>query len=295
MLGVAGFVVVYFAILPRLGQPGEPRDFASIAGDAERGKYLIAAAGCIACHTDFKKKGRFLAGGPALKTPFGTFYAPNITPHKQHGIGGWTLQQFSRALTAGISPKGEHYFPSFPYTSYTGMTSQDIADLKSYLDTVEPVAKQSRAHEVSWPFSDRRFVGGWKQIYFTRAAFEARTDRSAGWNRGAYLVNVLGHCGECHTQRDLLGGHIGDRHAGNSRGPNGSKVPRIKDLRTNSGEHWKKDELTMALQVGMKPSGDFMGDAMAEVVELSTSNLKTADRVAMAEYLISLARIMHQR
>lgn len=288
LLGMVGFAVVYFAVLPRLGLPGEPRDFSGISGNAERGKYLLAAAGCIACHTDFKKKGKFLAGGPALETPFGTFYAPNITPDETHGIGGWSLQQFGRALTVGLSPEGAHYFPSFPYTSYSGMTARDITDLKSYLDTVEPVAERSRAHEISWPFSDRRFVGGWKQVYFSETPFEERSDKPPAWNRGSYLVNVLGHCGECHTQRDVLGGHIGDKHAGNSRGPNGSNVPKIKNLRTDDGEHWKLDQLTMALQLGMKPNGDFLGDTMAEVVEHSTAKLTDQDRAAMATYLLSL-------
>lgn len=288
VLGMLGFAAVYFLALPQLGQPGKLRDFTGITGDASRGEYLIAAAGCIACHTDIKKKGKFLAGGAALKTPFGTFYAPNITPDKNHGIGGWTLAQFALALTAGISPKGEHYFPSFPYTSYTGMTAQDIADLKSYLDTVEAAAVPSRPHDLFWPFSDRRFVGGWKEVNFKPGQFEPAPGKPAAWNRGAYLVNVLGHCGECHTQRDVLGGHVGNSHAGNSRGPNGSKVPKIRDLRTGNGEHWTKDELTMALQIGMKPSGDFMGDVMAEVVEHSTGKLKPEDLSAMAEYILSL-------
>ncbi len=290
LFGAAGLAIGYFVILPQLGQPGEPRNFAGMTGDAKRGKYILTAAGCIACHTDVKQKGKFLAGGPALETPFGTFFAPNITPHKTHGIGGWSLQEFAAALIDGISPKGRHYFPSFPYTSYSGMKSQDIADLKSFLDTVEPVAKPSRPHRMIWPISDRRFVGGWKLLYFRRAEILPLSDKSAVWNRGAYLVNVLGHCGECHTQRDILGGQYGDKHAGNSRGPNGSNVPGIRKLRTASGNPWKKDELIMALQVGMMPSGDFMGDVMAEVVEHSTSKLKPEDLDAIAEYLISLGK-----
>jgi mono/diheme cytochrome c family protein len=282
------FVVFYIAVLPMLGEAHENTDLDGLKGDPERGQYLVAAAGCIACHTDTDNKGEFLAGGPALKTPFGTFYGPNITPDTEHGIGGWTVSEFAKALKAGLSPAGDHYFPAFPYTSYAAMSAQDIIDLKSYLDTVPAVAKPSRPHDIAWPLSDRRLIGAWKAIHFEPAKFEADPNQSDSWNRGAYLVNVLGHCGECHTQRTFLGGKTGPTHAGNSRGPGGSKIPGIRQLRTEDGGTWSRDDVEMALQIGMKPSGDFMGDVMAEVVEHSTAKLTDADRAAVAEYLMSL-------
>ncbi len=280
LIGVVVLVVGYFVVLPQLGRSAQPVSVANLAGDAKRGEYLSIAAGCLTCHTDFKKKGKLLAGGPAIKTPFGTFYGPNITPDKTHGIGGWTLEQFSQALTAGISPDGRHYFPSFPYDSYAAMIPQDIADIKSYLDSVPSIATPSRPHDLPWPFSDRNVLGAWKWLNFNPGRAEAMS-------RGAYLVNVLGHCGECHTQRDLLGGKTGLPLAGNTNGPGGSKVPSLRGLSTD-GKLWTADNIKLSLQVGMKPNGDFLGDTMAEVVAHSTGKLSDEDRAAIATYLISL-------
>ncbi len=283
LLAVAGYVLV----LPRLGRTDISGRIDGLAGNAGRGKYLVVAGGCIACHTDLKKKGKFLAGGAALKTPFGTFYAPNITPDKTHGIGGWSPVQFANAMLAGLAPNGEHYFPSFPYTSYAAMKLQDVADIKSYLDTVEPVSQPSRPHEIGWPFSDRNLVGIWKELFFRTATFDAQPDKGANWNRGAYLVNVLGHCGECHTQRNFLGGSSGVPLSGNYNGPEGADVPSIRGLAQRK-KPWSKDDVLISLQVGMIPSGDFLGGTMAEVVAHSTGKLTPRDQAAIAEYLISL-------
>lgn len=282
-LALTGVVIVvagYFLALPKLGRSVQAVNVDGLTGNAKRGAYLAVAAGCLTCHTDHKKKGKLLAGGPAIATPFGTFFAPNITPDKTHGIGGWTAEQLSKALTAGVAPDGNHYFPSFPYTSYVAMKPQDIVDIKSYLDTVTPVAQPSRPHDLSWPFSDRNAVGVWKLLNF-------KTTRDKDMSRGAYLVNVLGHCGECHTQRDLLGGKTGLRLAGNTNGPGDAKVPGLRRL-TADGAPWTADHIKLALQVGMKPNGDFLGDTMAEVVEHSTGKLSDEDRIAIATYLLSL-------
>jgi len=285
MLAAVCIAAAYWLVLPRLGTPGPPRNLAGITGDPVRGKYLATAAGCVTCHTDLKGKGALFAGGPPLKTPFGIFYGPNITPDRSNGIGGWTLESFARAVVSGVSPDGQHYFPSFPYTSYAALRSQDIADLKSYLDTVSPDAKPSRPHDVNWPFSERRLLGGWKFLFFKETAFHENKQETAAWNRGAYLVEVAGHCGECHTQRNGLGGKTGLPQAGNARGPAGSKVPGIRNLGQRSPP-WSHDQLILSLQVGMKPSGDFMGDAMAEVVEHSTSKLTQEDQASIATYLL---------
>ena len=280
LIGVVIVIAGYFLVLPNLGRSVQAVDLRDLTGDAKRGAYLAVAAGCLTCHTDYKKKGKLLAGGPAIKTPFGTFYGPNITPDTTHGIGGWTLKQFSKALTAGIAPDGTHYFPSFPYTSYAEMKPQDIADIKSYLDTVAPVTQPSRSHDLSWPFSDRSAVGAWKMLNFGAT-------RDQEMSRGAYLVHVLGHCGECHTQRDMLGGKTGLPLAGNTNGPGGAKVPGLRQLATD-GTPWTADNIKLSLQVGMKPNGDFLGDTMAEVVAHSTGKLSDEDRSAMATYLLSL-------
>lgn len=280
LIGVVVLVAGYFVVLPQLGRSVQAVPVAGLAGDAKRGEYLAIAAGCLTCHTDYKKKGKLLAGGPALKTPFGTFYGPNITPDEKYGIGGWTLEQLSEALTAGISPEGNHYFPSFPYTSYGAMKPQDVADIKSYLDSVPPIEAPSRPHDLPWPFSDRNVLGAWKFLNFN-------PNRAGDSSRGAYLVNVLGHCAECHTQRDLLGGKSGRPLAGNTNGPGGAKVPGLRRLSTD-GQPWTADNIKLSLQVGMKPNGDFLGDTMAEVVAHSTAKLSDEDRAAIANYLVGL-------
>lgn len=277
----------YILLLPALGQAGAPRDFTGVAGDAERGAYIVRAAGCVGCHTDVAQGGAPFAGGAALKSDFGTFYGPNITSDVSYGIGGWSLAQFSRALAEGLSPTGEHYFPAFPYTSYTKMTAQDVADLKAYLDGLEPVAQPNREHDLAWPFSDRRFLGLWKLINFQAGEFQPDAGRNATWNRGAYLVQAAGHCAECHTQRNLIGGFSGPALAGNRQGPDGIRVPAIDALYEQPRQPWTREDLILALQTGLMPDGDTFDGTMGEVVEHSTSYLSDADVAAMADYLFS--------
>lgn len=288
VLAAAGLALFYVFVLPGFGKEERALNFAGITGDGQRGKYLVEVAGCVTCHTDDKNKGAYLAGGPPLKTPFGTFFAPNITSDKTVGIGSWSVEDLGRALTAGIAPDGSHYFPAFPYTSYRNLKVQDIADLKAYLDTVGAVPKPSRRHKVSWPFSDRRFVGIWKTLYFAPNDDPAWAHKSGPAAHGAYLVNAVGHCGECHTQRDLLGGKTGPHLGGNTRGPDGTKVPGLRTLTKPDGTHWTVDDIVMSLKVGMTPSGDFLGDEMAKVVEHATSKLTPSDLQAMARYIRSL-------
>ncbi|HHI82829.1 MAG TPA: c-type cytochrome, partial [Rhizobiales bacterium] len=276
-LAFAGFGILYWMVLPLLGAAQSPPDLDHLKGDARRGAYIATAAGCYACHTDVKKGGKPYAGKHALKTPFGTFYTPNITPDPQTGIGGWSVTDLTRALTAGVSPAGEHYFPSFPYTSYTGMRAQDIADLKAYLDTLTPVVHANRAHDVRWPFSDRRFLGAWKALFFTQQKLvSGSSDELDPARRGAYLANVLGHCGECHTQRNVLGGMTGKKLAGNTRGPDGGKVPGITAM-DKRNTPWSRQDVLMSLQMGMPPDGDFVGGSMAKVVDHTPSKLKPED------------------
>lgn len=264
-----------------------------------RGEYVFTAAGCYACHTDVKGKGSPLAGGRRLKTPFGVFIGPNITPDSKHGIGGWTPADFTRALREGVSPAGDPYYPAFPYGSFSRMTDGDIADLWAYLQTVAPADSANGAHELDWPFGWRWLTGVWRVLYFSPGGFEAgeppagvgEGDRAA-WQRGAYLVRVLGHCGECHTPRGGLGAMDDDLFlAGSAQGAEGEAVPNITpDSATGIGG-WNRSDIEFYLKIGMDPDGDFVGGAMAGVVEHSTGKLKPEDRGAIAIFVKSMPAV----
>jgi len=258
-------------------------------GDPTRGEYVLAMGGCVACHTDQKGGGALLAGGRALATPFGTFFSSNITPDPEAGIGGWTLGEFVRAMREGISPDGRHYYPAFPYPSYAKMTDQDLADLKAYLDTVAPVGDAVRDHDIGFPFNIRQTLVGWKLLFFEGAApFTPDPAQSERWNRGAYLVRGPGHCGECHTPRNILGGPDEDRYlAGNPVGAEGEATPNITPHETGIAD-WSAVDLTFSLESGLTPDYDSFGSGMGEVVNEGTSKLTGEDREAIAEFLLSL-------
>lgn len=259
-----------------------------IVGDPERGKYVLHMGGCIACHTDEKNGGAFLAGGRALKTEFGTFYSSNITPDLAAGIGGWTTGAFVRALKQGLSPTGQHYYPAFPYPSYAKMTEQDLADLKAHLDTVEPVSTSVPDHDLSFPFNLRQTLAGWKLLFFDEEGFELDPEQTERWNRGAYLVQGPAHCGECHTPRNILGGPDRSRFlSGNPVGAEGKAVPNITPHADGIGD-WSAVDLSFALESGLTPDYDSFGSGMGEVVKDGTSQLTKEDREAIAEYLLSL-------
>jgi mono/diheme cytochrome c family protein len=261
---------------------------AALGGDVKRGEYMLYAGGCIACHTDAKNGGKRLAGGRALPTEFGTFYSPNITPDTETGIGGWTLEQFVVAMTEGRSPEGHLYYPAFPYTSYTRMSRQDLADLKAYLDSVPPVGNPAKPHELSFPYSLRPLLAGWRLLFFEPGAFQPDPSRPDSWNRGAYLVQGPGHCGECHTPRNMLGGPDNEQQlAGTLSGPEGKKVPNITP-HADGIEAWSASDISYMLQTGILPDGDAAGGAMVDVIEDNTSHLTNEDRKAIAEYLLSL-------
>lgn len=254
-----------------------------------RGAYIFHAAGCLACHTDAKNKGAPLAGGRALATPFGTFYTPNITPDKTHGIGGWSDEDFIRALREGIAPDGSDYYPAFPYTSYTGMSERDMRDLKAYIFSRAPSATPNRPHDLNFPFNFRFGLWFWKLLFFTEGRRVEDPAQDAQWNRGAYLVEHLGHCGECHTPRNFLGGiKYSRRMAGNPSGPKSRKVPNITPHKESGIGDWSELDLTYFLKTGFLPDGDFAGGAMTEVIDDSTSHLSDEDRAAIATYLLSL-------
>ena len=259
-----------------------------------RGQYLFNAAGCAGCHTDVKNKGRLLAGGRALDTPFGRYFGPNITPDKTYGIGRWGKKDFIRALRKGVSPEGSHYFPVFPYTSFTKMTDRDILDLRAYIFSLEPIAKPNIPHQINFPFMFRKLIYIWKFLFFDEGTFKLKSGETDEWNRGAYLTEAIVHCGECHTPRNLLG--AADRSktmAGTSEGPNGDSVPNITpDLKTGIG-NWSQKEVVEVLKIGILPDGDFVGGAMTEVTD-NTANLTDSDLHAIAKYLSSLPAIKNK-
>lgn len=253
---------------------------------AERGKYIFDAAGCFGCHTE--TNGAPLAGGPVLKTPFGTYYAPNITPDAKHGIGTWSDADFSRALRDGVSPTGQHYYPVFPYSAYTRMTAQDMADLRAYLKTVPPSDKPSRAHEVSFPFSVRAALIPWKWLYFTAGEYKPVAGKDATWNRGAYLTEALVHCGECHTPRNVFGALEREHWLSGARMPVGDLVAGNLTPDKTGLADWSQADIVDALASGTLPEGGTLGGEMGEVVRNSTSRLSAQDREAIAAYLKAL-------
>lgn len=255
----------------------------------QRGAYLTAAAGCKACHTDPGDKKAF-AGGRALKTPFGIFYSPNITPDEENGIGNWTEEEFIEAVKKGISPDGSHYFPAFPYTSYAKMTDEDATAIYAYLKSLPPKGQANKDHEIGAPFSWRWLQFGWKILFFDDAVPAPLNDKKL--DRGRYLVDALGHCGECHTPRNALGGLDRSRYlAGMAGGGEGELVSNITpDKKTGIGD-WSVGDMVSFLETGMKPDFDDVQGSMEEVISHGTSKLTKEDREAMAAYLISITPI----
>ena len=269
----------------------------SYADDAlvTRGGYLARAAGCMSCHTDKKAKGKLFAGGRGIKTPFGTYYSPNITPDLETGIGKWTDDDFLRALKRGINPESEHYFPIFPYTTYTKLRDDDALAIKAYLFSLKPVARGNRAHDVWPPFGWRWTIGPWKGLYFQEGDFKSDPNQDAAWNRGAYLVEALAHCGECHTPRNFAGAL--DRTmwmAGTEDGPEGEVAANITpDFETGIGD-WSVDQIAFFLKVGTKPDYEAAEGLMAEAIKDGLSHLSGGDLKAIAQYIKSLPPISNK-
>jgi mono/diheme cytochrome c family protein len=247
------------------------------------------AGGCSSCHAVPGQPDRLkLGGGLAIPSPFGTFYAPNISPDPVDGIGRWTEADFVTALVKGTSPSGTHYFPAFPYTSYQHAKVDDIRDLFAYLKTLAAVPGKVRDHDVPFPFNIRRNIGIWKWLFMDGKPFKPDTARSGGWNRGAYLVGSLGHCAECHSPRNFLGGIItAQRFAG---GPNPEGEGWVPNITQRGLGEWSVNDFAYFLETGELPDGDSAGGAMARVIR-NTSQLPAEDRAAMAEYLKSLSPV----
>jgi mono/diheme cytochrome c family protein len=254
-------------------------------GDAKRGEYLAKAAGCVGCHTEEKEGAAPFAGGRALKTPFGTFYGPNITPDRKAGIGNWSEADFVRAMRQGDRPDGSNYFPAFPYPSFTKIGDSDLRDLWAYLRTLPPSAKPSREHDLWFFFGWRWLVTFWKWFFFTPGPFANIAGLSDIANRGAYLVQALGHCGECHTPRNFLGGPKSGRYLAGGKGPDGKNVANLTptNLKKQSDQ-----EIKDFLVTGLTAEGDVPAEAMGEVIKNTTSQLTPSDLDALIAYLRTL-------
>ncbi|BAR53896.1 mono/diheme cytochrome c family protein [Bradyrhizobium diazoefficiens] len=279
---VAGFGVYWWLTAPAASAVPLP----SRAPDLANGQEIFNAGGCSSCHAVPNQPDRLrLGGGLALGSPFGTFYVPNISPDAADGIGRWSETEFVSAVMRGVSPEGQHYFPAFPYTSYHLAKVEDVRDLFAYLKTLPPVSGRVRDHDLPFPFNIRRNVGIWKLLFMQSGPFVADATHSPQWNRGAYLVNGFGHCAECHSPRNLLGGIItAQRFAG---GPNPEGEGWVPNITQKGIGEWSVKDVANFLKTGELPEGDSAGGAMARVIK-NTSQLSDEDIAAMADYLKSL-------
>lgn len=260
--------------------------------NVERGKAIFHATGGCGCHTDVKNKGSFMAGGRPIATPFGNVYATNITPDPETGIGSWSDADFIKAMTQGTGPDGKHYFPVFPYTSFTRMTRQDLLALWTYLRSIPPVRRANRANTLRFPLGWRGGLWGWKWLYLQTDPFQPDATQSAEWNRGAYLVHAQAHCGECHTPRNVMGGlKTSMQFAGAVDGPEGQLVPNITPDETTGIGDWSIEDMVWYLQTGQKPDGDDTQGLMSEVIEHGYQYVPEADLRAIAVYLRTLKPI----
>jgi mono/diheme cytochrome c family protein len=276
-LGVAGFWgLTRPATLPAA-------TLANLSGTAEAGERVFLAAGCASCHmgSGDDADSDTLSGGQAFATNFGTFYAPNISPDPDHGIGGWTQAQFLNAVMRGVSPDGQHYYPAFPYTSYIKADPQDMADLFAYMQTLPPDATPSRPHDVGFPFNIRRGLGLWKALYVTED-WVIDGELTEQETQGRYLAEALAHCTECHTPRTALGGLDQARWFMGAPNPSGDgRIPPIAGAEFD----WTAFDISAYLESGFTPSFDVAGGSMAKVIA-GLGQLDKAELDAIAAYIL---------
>lgn len=264
------------------------------AGDAVAGERMFWAGGCASCHATpvdgRRAKGAdklVLGGGMTLESPYGDFHVPNISPHED-GLGGWTTLEFVNAMLRGVSPDGRHYYPSFPYASYARMRIEDVIDLKAFLDTLPAVAGTTPGHDLGIPWNTRRGIGVWKRLYLDASPVVEVDDPLTGLGR--YLVEGPGHCGECHTPRNLLGGLIESRWLSGAPNPEGKgRVPNITSGESGIGE-WSAADIEYYLETGFTPDFDTVGGSMVAVQE-NMAKLTKEDRAAIAAYLKAVPAI----
>jgi mono/diheme cytochrome c family protein len=291
LLAIAAAAVFFWLTIPERVPADLLADIEN--GDATRGERVFYAGGCTSCHAAPGAKGddrRKLAGGLGLKTPFGTFHAPNISPDPANGIGQWSGADFANAMLAGVSPRGSHYYPAFPYSSYVRMTAADVADLWAYMKTLPAAAEPNRAHELPFPFNVRRGLGLWKLLFLNDAPIATIDESNPKLVRGRYLVEGPGHCGECHTPRNWMGGMDLARWLAGGPAPEGNgRIPNITPHDTGIGG-WSEADIAYALESGFTPEFDSFGGAMADVQQ-NTARLPAEDREAIAAYLKAIPAV----
>ncbi len=274
-LGGAGWVLT-------TPKPIAAERIAGLTGDPQRGASVFSAAGCASCHVapDAEEtEVPILSGGKAFANGFGTFYAPNISPSPE-GIGEWSDAEIIDTVMAGVSPGGMHLYPALPYDAYREADPQDMLDLVAYMRTLPPSDVANRSHDVAFPFSVRRGVGLWKR-FFLSEGWVVPGDLGPEQSRGRYLVEALGHCGECHTPRNLFGGLIRSSWLGGAENPSGEgRIPNISP----GGLDWTEAEIAYYLETGFTPDFDTVGGEMTAVVK-NTAKLAPEDRSAIAAYL----------
>ncbi|KRA98329.1 hypothetical protein ASD83_15005 [Devosia sp. Root685] len=281
VVAVAGVATAVYFLKPVAG----PERDLTMVGDATRGDYVMRLAGCVACHTDAAAGGIELGGGAGLKTAFGTFVPPNITSDRNAGIGAWTLEQFSDALSNGMGPQG-HLYPAFPYENYALMSDQDVVDLYAALMKTKPDPAPAAESSVPFPFNMRLIMAGWKNLFFAPRRFEPEAGKDAVYNRGKYLAMGPAHCVACHTPRNGLGALEWDQAFAGSPGGTGGRAPALT-REALVAEGYDVATLAQTLQDGFTPGFDVLGGPMGEVIKDSTSFWTEDDRRAVATYLLA--------
>jgi mono/diheme cytochrome c family protein len=273
-------LVLGAVILPVVARAGD-QDFAKV----ERGRYLATAADCVACHT-IPKAGRPFAGGRPIETPFGNIVSANITPDQDTGIGAWTDQQFENAVRKGRRPDGTRLYPAMPYTAYTKLTHDDVMAIRAYLKTVAPVNNHVDRNTLPFPLNIRTGMRAWNALFFSEGEFKPDSHKSAEWNRGAYLVTGPGHCGACHTAKNVLGA---DKHSEELQGSRlqGWFAPNITNDNVTGLGTWSVDDLVAFLKTGHNRITAATGP-MAEEIEHASSKMTDDDLKAIAVYLKSM-------
>ena len=252
--------------------------------DMARGKALTDAGDCASCHTADPAKP--FAGGKRIDTPFGAIYSPNLTPDRDTGLGAWSDDEFYRALRFGVAPDGSGYYPAFPYPNFTKLTRQDILAIRAYLATLTAVRNTPRAPELRWPLNYRLVMRGWNWLFFKPGILMPDQQKSAEWNRGRYLVEGAGHCGTCHTPKNMFGADKrGQAYGGNL--VQGMFAPRLDAAERSGLKSWSVEDITEYLQSG-RNGRSHAGELMSEVVVNSTSKMSDADVRAIAVYLKDL-------
>ncbi|MEK9282833.1 cytochrome c [Bradyrhizobium sp. ISRA442] len=255
-------------------------------GDPAKGRLIFVAGDCASCHASPGQSNRLrLGGGLALASPYGTFRVPNISMDPKDGIGSWRTVDLANALLSGVSPDGFHYYPVFPYSSYSKMQVGDIRDLMAYLRTLPAVSGKPPPHALSPPFRVRRLIGLWKLLFLDKEPIVADKERDAAWNRGQYLAEAVAHCAECHSSRNLLGAIRPDTRFAGGVDPEGvGYIPNITPGRIGG---WTTADIAELLKSGNTPNHGRIGSSMTDVVT-NTAMLPQSDRNAIAVYIKSL-------